>query len=63
MTPADIIAAKVMIIAAFISFVVASFYFFRNDGLIGFIPATLCSMVVGGFLFFTYVGFKFVFFG
>ena len=63
MTPADIIAVKVIIIAAFISFVVAYAYFFKEDGLIGVLPAVLSSTVVGVFLFLTYIGFKFVFFG
>lgn len=63
MTPADIIAVKVMIIAAFISFVIASVYFFKEDGLIGVLPAALFPMLVGIFLFLTYIGFKFVFFG
>lgn len=63
MTPVDIIAAKVMIIAAFISFVIASVYCFREDGFIGLALATLAPLLVGGLMFFTYIGFKFVFFG
>ena len=63
MTPADIIAVKVIIIAAFISFLMASVYFFKEDGLIGVLPAALFPMLVGVFLFLAYIGFKFVFFG
>ena len=63
MTPADIIAVKVMIIAAFISFVIASVYCFREDGLIGIVVATIAPLIVGGLMFFTYIGFKFVFVG